>query len=115
MKNPKITIKEDGLNVTYTEKVANDLKDISNKMIAIDKEYNDCKCVTCKITIINKADDIVSAELYKWFEILQGPINSPFDIEDETLDEAIIQIGELQAILQSFNDLRAELLKSNQA
>ena len=115
MKKPKITIKEDALSISYTDKVVNDLKDISNKLIAIDKEYNICKCVTCKITIINKAEDIVSAELYKWFEILQGPINSPFEIEDETLDEAIIQIGEMKAILQSFNDLRAELLKSDQA
>ena len=43
MKKPKITIKEDALSISYTDKVVNDLKDISNKLIAIDKEYNICK------------------------------------------------------------------------
>jgi len=114
MKNPKITIKDESLNVEFNDSYYDTLKVIDEKLLEIYKEYQECNCVTCKVVAINKADDIVSAEMYKWYEILEGPISSPNEIESETIDAAITSIITLQEILNSFNDLRKELLNSPQ-
>lgn len=112
MKRPKITIQETSLKLEPNDSYYDTLKKIDKQLVAINKEYTECQCAKCKIVVINKADDIVSAEIYKWYEILQGPISSPNEIESETIDEAVMQIATLQEILNSFNDLRKELLNS---
>ena len=114
MKRPKITIKEHALKIEANDSYYETIKSIDQQLLAINKEYTECQCAKCKIVVINKADDIVSAEMYKWFEILEGPISSPNEIESETIDEAIMQIATLQEVLNSFNDLRKELLNSQQ-
>lgn len=110
MKKAEISIQADGLNIQSNGSHENTLAYLDKKLIEISAEYRKCLCVTCKITVINKADDIVSAELYKWFEILEGPISSPHEIESETIDEAIMNIISLQEVIVSINDLRKELL-----
>ena len=112
MKKQKITIKEDSLLIENSNQDYPGIDNVTRELIAIQLAYDECKCATCQIMVINKADDLVSAEIYRWFEILEGPINSPFEIESETIDEAIIQITSLQEVLNTFNELRKSILNS---
>ena len=112
MKKQKITIQEDSLLIENSNQEYPALDNINKALIAINVEYDTCVCNKCRIMVINKADDIISAEIYKWFDILEGPISSPNVIESETIDEAIIQITSLQEILNTFNELRKSILNS---
>ena len=57
-------------------------------------------------------DDIVSAELYKWFDTLEAPLNAGENLEMDAFDNSLNHIAELQNLLQHLNNCRKELLNS---
>lgn len=112
MKNPKISIKDDGLSTEDKKYMLRIRIEINALIHELELEYNKCVCNSCRIQVINKMDDIVSAELYKWLDTLEAPLTTGDNLEMDAFDNSLNHVAELQNLIQGLNDLRKELLNS---
>lgn len=112
MSKQRINVTVHGLSSEDKQREREIKRKINAKIHELNLAYNQCNCNTCRITIVNQLEDIVNAELFKWYDTLQGPINAGVSFEDEALDESIEHISALHELIERFNELRKELLKS---
>lgn len=112
MKSPRISIKKDGMSTDDKRYMLKLRIEINAIIHELELEYNKCLCNSCRIQVINKMDDIVSAELYKWFDTLEAPLNAGENLEMDAFDNSLNHIAELQNLLQHLNNCRKELLNS---
>ena len=112
MKTPRIIIKHDGLSSEdrlYQRSIS---KTINEKLHEFTLRYNECNCNTCRVSIINKMEDIVNAELFIWNDTLQAPLKAGENIEMDAFDNSLNHIVALNELVDRFNELRKELLNS---
>jgi len=112
MSKQRINVTVNGLSSEDKQKEREIKREINAKLHELNKAYNKCNCNTCRITIINQLDDIVNAELYKWYETLETPIHAGESIELDALDESLEHIAALHELIDKFNNLRKKLLNS---
>jgi len=112
MKKSKIIIKWDGLSTEDKQYMRAIRKDINAVIDDLYKEYNACNCNTCRIIILNKLEDLVNAEIYKWYDTLIVPEGQMPNIEDDAFDHSLNMIFSLEELITKFNNLRKKLINS---
>lgn len=112
MNKPKINIEADGLTSADKQKEREIKQKINASLHELNLAYNKCNCNTCRITIINQLEDIVNAELFKWYDTLEAPIKAGESIELDAFDESLENIAALHELIDKFNQMRKELSNS---
>jgi hypothetical protein len=112
MSKQRINVTEHGLSSNDKEKEREIKRKINQELHELNLAYDKCKCNTCRISILNKLEDIVNAELFFWYETLEAPLNAGESLELEALDNSIENIAALHELIDKFNSLRKQLLNS---
>jgi fructose/tagatose bisphosphate aldolase len=112
MSKQRINVTLHGLSSSDKQKEREIKKAINAKINKLNLAYNKCGCTTCRITILNQLEDIVNAEIYKWYDAMVIPDNQEDKMEMDALDNAIDHIAVLNELIVKFNNLRKELLNS---
>jgi len=112
MSKQRINVTLHGLSSSDKHKEREIKKAINAKINELNLAYNKCGCTTCRITILNQLEDIVNAELFKWYDAMILPDNQEDKMEMDALDNAIEHIAALSELIEKFNNLRKELLNS---
>lgn len=110
MSKQRINVKQHGLSSENKQRELEIKREINAKIHELNKEYNKCKCNTCRITVINKLEEIVNAELFYWFDTLEAPLNAGESFESDAYDDSIEHIAALYELIEKFNALRVKLL-----
>jgi hypothetical protein len=112
MSKQRINVTIHGLSSSDKQKEREIKKTINAKINELTLAYNKCGCNTCRITTLNQLEDIVNAELFKWYDAMVLPANQEEKMEMDALDNAIEHIAALNELIEKFNNLRKELLNS---
>lgn len=112
MSKQRINVTQHGLSSSDKQRTLEIKREINAKIHELNKAYNKCNCNTCRITIINQIEEIVNAELFFWYDTLEAPIKAGESVELDAFDESIEHIAALHELIEKFNNLRIELLKS---
>ena len=110
MKNPKILIKHDGLSSADKEYQQNLRREIDDKLSEFSLAYANCKCDTCRVSVINRMEDVVNAELFYWNDTLQTPLRAGEDVEMDAFDNSLNHIVALHELIDQLNTIRRILL-----
>jgi hypothetical protein len=106
MNNSKTSINQDGtlsLDTEFKLKIRNE---IDARLSEFSLAYANCKCDTCRISVINQMQDVVEAEIYYWHDTLQAPIEAGENIEEEAFDNSFAHIVALYELIEDFNSIR---------
>jgi hypothetical protein len=112
MSKQRINVTEHGLSSADKQKEREIKRRINSQLHELNLAYNKCNCNTCRVSILNKLEDIVNAELFLWYETLEAPLNAGESLELEALDNSIENIAALHELIDKFNSLRKQLLNS---
>jgi len=112
MKNPKITINHDGMSTEDREYQESIRREIDAQLSKYSIQYAECKCNTCRISIINQMEDFINAELFQWHDTLHAPLKAGEDIEMDAFDNSLNHIVALYELIEHCNTMRKFLLNS---
>ena len=112
MNNPKITIHNDGMTSEDREYQQSIRREIDERLSAFSLAYAECKCNTCRITVINQMEEAVNAELFYWNDTLKSPIKAGENIEMDAFDNSLNHIVALYELIEQFNTIRKYLSNS---
>jgi hypothetical protein len=112
MSKHRINVTVHGLSTTDKQTERTIKKEINAKINELNLAYNKCGCNTCRITILNQLEDIINAELFKWYDAIVVPDHQEDKMEIDALDYALEHIAALHELIAKFNNLRKELLNS---